>query len=116
MNLQYLKETNQLNRQQARWAETLQKYNFKIVYRKGSQNGKADTLSRCPEFIAREGGTMSTDNKPLFGPEYWTNIGTLSLETEDDEEIIFAGFSIMELTTTMKENWVKEIKGDQEYQ
>jgi hypothetical protein len=80
MNLLYFKETNQLNRQQARWAETLQEYNFKTVYRKGSQNGKTDALSRCPEFIAREGGTMSTDNKVLLRPEYWTNIGSLCLE------------------------------------
>jgi hypothetical protein len=32
MNLQYFKETNQLNCRQARWAEVLQEYNFKIVY------------------------------------------------------------------------------------
>jgi hypothetical protein len=116
MNLQYFKETNQLNQRQVRWAETLQEYNFKIVYRKGSQNGKADTLSRCPEFIAREGGMMSAANKSLLGPEYWTNIGSLSLENKDDEEIVLAGFSIMELTTTMKENWIKEVECDQEYQ
>jgi hypothetical protein len=54
---QYFNETNQLNRQQARWAETLQEYNFRIVYRKGIENGIADALSRCPEFTTREGGT-----------------------------------------------------------
>jgi hypothetical protein len=69
MNLQYFKETNQLNRRQARWAETLQAYNFKIVYRKGTENGKADALSRCPEFTAREGGTIPTEKKPLLGLE-----------------------------------------------
>jgi hypothetical protein len=47
---------------------------------------------------------MSADNKPLLGPEYLTDIGSLSLENEDDEEIVLAGFLIMELTTTMKEN------------
>jgi hypothetical protein len=44
INLQYFKETNQLNRRQARWAEVLQEYNFKIVYRKGMENGTADAL------------------------------------------------------------------------
>jgi hypothetical protein len=34
MNLQYFKETNQLNRRQARWAETLQEYNFKMFIEK----------------------------------------------------------------------------------
>jgi hypothetical protein len=46
MNLQYFKETNQLNRKQVRWVEVLQEYNFKIVYRTGIANGKADILSR----------------------------------------------------------------------
>jgi hypothetical protein len=44
MNLQYFKEMNQLNRRQARWAEVLQEYNFKILYRKGTENGKADSF------------------------------------------------------------------------
>jgi hypothetical protein len=52
MNLQYFKETNQINQRQARWVETLQEYNFKIVYRKGTENGNADSLSWCPEFTA----------------------------------------------------------------
>jgi hypothetical protein len=97
MNLQYFKETNQLNRRQARWAEILQEYNFKIVYRKGMENGKADALSRCPEFTAQEGGTASTEKKPLLGPEFWTEIGPLNLEEEDYEEILLAGFSCYQL-------------------
>ena len=116
MNLQYFKETNQLNRRQARWAETLQEYNFKIVYRKGSQNGKADALSRCPEFIAKEGGTTSTDNKPLLGPEYWTEIGALNLEEEEEEEIILAGFSLMKLVPEVQQRWKEEITKDKTYQ
>jgi hypothetical protein len=56
---------------------------------------------------------MSADNKPLLGPEYWTNIGSLSLENENYEEIFLAGFLIMELTPTIKENWIKEIECDQ---
>ena len=30
-----------------RWALALQEYDFSIIYRKGTQNGKADALSRC---------------------------------------------------------------------
>jgi hypothetical protein len=116
MNLQYFKETNQLNRCQARWAETLQEYNFKIVYRKGTENGKPDALSRCPELTAQEGGTTSTEKKPLLGPEFWTEIGALNLEEENDEEIVLAGFSVLSLTPTIRECWTKEIKTDTEYQ
>jgi hypothetical protein len=103
MNLQYFKKTNQLNRRQARWAETLQEYNFKIVYRKGREHGKADVLSRCPEFTAQEGGTTSSEKKPLLRPEFWTDIGALHLEEEDYEEIVLAGFSLMSLTSTIRE-------------
>ena len=114
MNLQYFKETNQLNRRQARWAEVLQEYNFKIVYRKGSANGKADALSRCPEFISREGGTESTEKKALLGPELWVEMGAMELDDET-EEICLAGFSVKKLTPGMKERWNTEIKKDDEY-
>ena len=100
MNLQYFKETNQLNKRQARWAEVLQEYNFKIVYRKGSANGKADALSRCPEFISREGGTESTEKKALLGPELWVSMGAIELDDET-EEICLAGFSVKKLTLGM---------------
>ena len=44
-NLEYFNTTKQLNRRQARWVELLSDFNFVIIYRKGSQNGKADALS-----------------------------------------------------------------------
>ncbi len=34
-----------LNKRQIRWYETLTDYNFKIIYQKGSKNGRADALS-----------------------------------------------------------------------
>src|SRR6202158_4436240 len=116
MNLQYFKETNQLNRRQARWAEVLQEYNFKIVYRKGSANGKVDALSRCPEFISREGGTESTERKGLLGPELWINMGSMDIEDEEIEEIVLAGFSINKLTSKVMECWTTEIGKDNKYQ
>ena len=47
-NLEYFMTTKKLTRRQARWAEFLANYNFKIVYRPGKQNGKADALTRRP--------------------------------------------------------------------
>jgi hypothetical protein len=69
-----------------------QEYNFKIDYQNRMENGKADVLSRCPEFTAREGGTISTEKNPPLGPKYWIDIGFLNLENEDDEEIVLSGF------------------------
>jgi RNase H-like domain found in reverse transcriptase len=45
-NLLYFTTTKVLNRRQVRWSETLSAYNFKISYKKGSDNTKADALSR----------------------------------------------------------------------
>ena len=36
--------TKQLNRQQARWAEFLSEFNFKIMYRHGKQDEKPNVL------------------------------------------------------------------------
>ena len=49
-NLLYFTTTKKLNRRQTRWSETLAKYNFQISYVKGSENGRADALSRKPEY------------------------------------------------------------------
>ncbi|RAL65789.1 hypothetical protein DID88_005454 [Monilinia fructigena] len=49
-NLVYFTTTKQLNRRQVRWSETMANYNFKISYVKGSENARADALSRKPEY------------------------------------------------------------------
>ena len=50
-NLIYFTTTKQLNRRQTRWAETLASYNFRITYRKGLENTKADALSRRADYM-----------------------------------------------------------------
>lgn len=50
-NLLYFTTTKVLNRRQVRWAEELSKYHFKIIYRKGGENGKADALSRRADYF-----------------------------------------------------------------
>jgi hypothetical protein len=45
-NLTYFTTTKELNKRQTRWAEFLSEFNFRIIYRKGSENGRADALSR----------------------------------------------------------------------
>lgn len=44
--LEYFMSTKQLTRRQARWAEELSQYNFKITFRPGAKNAKADLLTR----------------------------------------------------------------------
>jgi hypothetical protein len=64
-NLEYFMTTKILNRRQARWAQELSNYDFKIIYRKGSSNGKADALSRRSEYRPLEGGSDGMEGKVL---------------------------------------------------
>ncbi|KAI2653918.1 Transposon Tf2-9 polyprotein [Labeo rohita] len=59
-NLEYIRGAKRLNSRQARWALFFTRFDFRITYRPGSKNGKADALSRQfdpqvdpnpPEFI-----------------------------------------------------------------
>ena len=59
-NLELLQTTKVLNQRQARWAQELAGYDFKIFFRPGKHNGKADYLSRRPEYRLEKGG----DRKP----------------------------------------------------
>jgi hypothetical protein len=48
-----------LNHCQARWALELSEYNFKIVYRPGPKNAKADALTRRSVNLPKEGDGRS---------------------------------------------------------
>jgi hypothetical protein len=45
-NLEYFATSKVLTRHQARWSEHLAEFNFKVIYRPGEKNTKADVLSR----------------------------------------------------------------------
>jgi len=45
-NLEYLRDTKQLNPRQARWALFFTRFNFTVSYHPGTKNCKADALSR----------------------------------------------------------------------
>lgn len=45
-NLQHFMTTKRLSRRQARWSEFLSRFEFKLIYRPGTQGGKPDALTR----------------------------------------------------------------------
>lgn len=52
-NLEYFMTSKRLNRRQARWAEFLSEFNFKIQYRPGNQGTKPDALTRRSQDLPR---------------------------------------------------------------
>ena len=54
-NLKYFNTTKILNRRQHRWAEFLQSFNFKVVYRERRLNEKADALCRRRDYSPEVG-------------------------------------------------------------
>ena len=46
LNLTHWTSTKKLNKRQIRWAETMAPYKFRIHHVKGSENARADALSR----------------------------------------------------------------------
>ncbi|TDZ17375.1 Transposon Tf2-9 polyprotein [Colletotrichum orbiculare MAFF 240422] len=49
-NLAHFTTSKNLNKRQIRWSEFLSEFNFRIIYRKGTENGRADALSRRPDY------------------------------------------------------------------
>jgi hypothetical protein len=49
-NLTFFTSTKELTRRQARWAETLARYDYRIEHCPGTANSQADALSRRPDY------------------------------------------------------------------
>ena len=49
-NLKYFMKAQKLNRRQARWALYLSRFDFTLKHIPGSRMGKADSLSRRPDW------------------------------------------------------------------
>jgi transposase InsO family protein len=49
-NIEYFATTQQLSARQVRYAETLSSFDYVIIHQKGSENGRADALSRRSDY------------------------------------------------------------------
>ena len=70
-NLEHFMTTKQLNRRQARWAEFLSQFNFKVVYRPGAQGTKPDAFTRRSQDLPSDENDprVLAMNKTLLGGE-----------------------------------------------
>ena len=93
--LEYFMTKQKLNARQARWAEYLSRFNFKITYRLGCENWAADALSRrSPSTEHDEVHNVTLLPHGLFTSEALADLDTAVVaaggdkidEEEDDEE------------------------------
>jgi len=67
-NLEYFMKAQKLNKRQARWALYLSRFNFMLKHVLGSKMGKADSLSRRPDWEV--GVEKDNKDKTLVKPEW----------------------------------------------
>ena len=94
--------------------ELLSDFNFVIIYRKGSQNGKADALSRHPEYRFGRGGDDHQPIQSLLKPG--------QLQLNDPPHVVISSVSlaallqISHLTKELLDEVRQAVKQDAEYQ
>lgn len=94
-NISYFATTHELNRRQLRYAEYLCEFDFVIIHRKGTENGRADAISRRPDY---DTGTVKANEQVL--------------ERNDKGEYIFT--QQMKTLGWMQTEATKEIPGEPE--
>uniref|UniRef100_A0A7N8YQF8 Gypsy retrotransposon integrase-like protein 1 n=1 Tax=Mastacembelus armatus TaxID=205130 RepID=A0A7N8YQF8_9TELE len=76
-NLEYLRTAKRLNSRQARWAIFFERFDFKLSFRPGTQNNKADALSRIH-------APADAEEEPKFILPTTTRLGAARLTLEED--------------------------------
>jgi transposase InsO family protein len=66
--LEYFMTTKKLTGRQARWAELLSQYHFRLAYRTGKANGRADALSRKAEDVQAQEKAIQQYRTQVFLP------------------------------------------------
>jgi transposase InsO family protein len=102
-NIVHFTTTQELNRRQTRYAEYLCEFDFVIIHRKGSDNGRADAISRRPDF---DTGTVKAKEQLLEptengGYKFTQQAQVLGLITRQSGK-----------TTDWSEKWKNQIQTD----
>ena len=71
-NLEYFMTVRKLTERQMRWALVLSRYNFRIVHVSGTENGRADALSRRDQDMPKnaQDDRLQERNAQLIKPEW----------------------------------------------
>jgi hypothetical protein len=73
-NLQYFCTTKQLSHRQARWSEYLSRFNFKIIYRPGSQGQKPASLTRRTQDQPAQEEARKHRQQTLLRPDIFDTV------------------------------------------
>ena len=87
-NLEYFMKAQKLNKRQARWALYLSRFDFVLKHVPGSKMGKADSLSRRPDWEV--GVERDNEDEILIKPEW------LKVRRAETVEIIVDGVDLLE--------------------
>ena len=114
-NLEYFTTTKVLNRRQARWADYLSLFDFKIIFHPGRENGKADALShRVDPGLEEE--SVRQPVVQFFKPGQY--VGSLSHATNDvllfDREFL-AALKVMRLDKSFVKQVISAEQEDVEW-
>jgi len=93
-NLEYFIKVQKLNRRQTRWALYLLRFNFMLKHIPGSKMGKADSLSRRPDWEV--GVERNNEDETLVKPEW------LEVRRTERIEIIVEGVDLLEKVRKLK--------------
>jgi len=105
-NLEYFMKVQKLNRRQARWALYLSRFNFILKHVPGSKMGKADSLSRRPDWEV--GVERDNEDEMLVKPKW------LEVRRTKRVEIIVEGVDLLEKVRKSKVKDDKVVKAVEE--
>jgi len=105
-NLEYFMKAQKLNRRQARWALYLSRFDFVLKHVPGSKMGKADSLSRRPDWEI--GVEKDNEDEMMIKPEW------LVVRKTEKVEIIVGGIDLLEEVKRSKVKDDKVVKAVEE--
>ena len=87
-NLEYFMSNQKLNRQQARWALYLSRFDFVLKHISGSKMGKVDGLSRRPDW---EVGVEKDNEEQTLVKKEWLDVKRIRVT-----EVIIEGVDLLD--------------------
>ena len=112
-NLELFKTTKVLNRRQARWAQELAGYVFKIYFRPGKKNAKANYLSRHAEYRREKGGDGQPE--PILKPSMLSPTDEPILNRNPLPEISSAGEGLQFIASSARLLSIPPVKWTKEF-